>query len=288
MPLGILTKQASFAGIVTGSAGTATTRVTPQGKHYATWLIAKKAGGVAMTEAEMTASISSIEVLINGGQIHLCSPQKYRNLYFMETGEVLENGIIPILYYSPKLQNFIERGVTGIGCEDVSDFTINANLIGGAGNVLVSMECHEDYNPAIKEKVGTYRQIMELPRSITNTGEFEDNAIPTYGNDAALCAIYVYPGTNGVCDYVTLKTDDFERVSKASPAVLKSEEEMSGLHAISNVIGLHFDLGNSIGNAISMQDIKSIRCTTDWTVAPTTNTIFLLDFLRGVLTTSGK
>jgi len=282
MPLGILTKQPSFSGIVAGSAGVATTRITPQGKHFATYLYCYKAGGVAMTAAEITASINTIEVLIDGGQIHLARPQTYRDLYFHETGEVLENGIIPIPYYTTKFDTFAERIVTGIGCANVDSFSINLNTNAGAGNVLVNCECFADYNPSINADLGTFRQIVEMTRTILATGEFEDNTVPTYGLDAALCAMHVYPGTNGVCSYLTLKTDDFERASRVPPALLKTENEMCGLHEIAGVTSMHFDLGNIASSLVSMRNVKTIRLTSNWTTAPTTNSVFVLDYLRGV------
>lgn len=286
MPLGILTKQPSFSGIVTGSAGTASTKITPKGRHYATYLLAKKAGGTAMTEAEITAAIGSIEVRLNGGIVSSARPQTLRNIYFRETGEVLDNGIIPLIWYNTALESFEERVATGIGCANVQDFMINAILL--AGGVLVTLETWSDYNPTINEDIGTYRQIFELPRTFGSTGDFEDNTIPTYGDDCAFKALHIIPGTNGVLQDLTFKTDDFERVSRATPAILKAESEMVGLHEISGWASLHFDLGRKIGSVVAMAGVKTPRLTTNWSVANTTAFYVVIDAIRGVLNTAQK
>jgi len=291
MSMGILSKQMSAAGISAGAAGTGTIRITPTGKHFAAYLYARKANSVAMSEAEIVTSISSIEVTLNGTQIHLCKPKSYRDYYKHVTGATLATGCIPIMFYNPMLETDLQRGVSGIGCKDVNDFAININVT--AANVIVSLECYSDYNPNIKnEGVGTYIQMIEATRTIANTGEYDDNSMSTYGADAALMSMHIYPGTNGSLRSVTLKTDDFEIMSKATPAILQTETEMAGFTKLGNVpdtgletsiTSIHFDLSKTILSAVSMAGVKTLRMTTDWAVANATNVTILTVFMRGML-----
>ena len=325
MSIAIITRQQNLDGVKAGDAVVATGRISPKGKHFALYLIAKTSAGVPLTSDQIYASIGNVEVRLDGVQACFCDASMLRKIFIAEndiegvTGSTgatstLHNGVIPLMYYSSRLDTFDQRALTGLGMLDVGAYQVNVYTKAGAGNVCSQIEMYTDYNPDINVNLGTYRQIMQLTRTISSEGDYDDNQLPTYGNDAALNAIHIQPGlvlkTAAVVspaaaaiyspitlNHVTFKKDDRDLLSQIPPFILDTmlfsayirpdtpvSEYTSGFWSI------RFDTGNSIYNSLSMNGAKNLRLITNWSFTDRlagntdqpSNTIITLDHYRKV------
>lgn len=318
MALGILKKEKSMDGVAAGSK--ATSRITPQGVHFAVFLRALTAGGVELTAAQVAASMGTVEIKLNGETKVQARAGDLINLYAHKAGnypganrfdtlatQIASAAVVPFRWVDDTLDNAPDRLAYGVGMSDVNSYEITAEILNPAGATAIgSVEVYVDYEPNAILPLGAHRTLITYPRNFASTGQREETNLPLGNALEGLKALYYVQrlptaSTPGALAWLRVRADNRNIHEDTPPTVNACNYSAAGCRGLVNLSvngfltdvqtsvykhhflqAVHFDESFVKRAFLDQTTMRDVRITENWATTPGGAFDILIEMVKGL------
>ena len=252
MPRQILTKDPSLQGVQAGAIASAK---LPSGYTYAKVnLHCLDSSGNPVTVDNMIAGIEYVTVKADGKSFVDTIPAKWffdRFTYYNQKNsptEVLEPGVLPIVFEGETLNTEAERIVTGIGTANISDLTIEVKL--AATTTIAKIDVFSEKYMST-ENFGVHLAVRRYTRQFTGTGDYDESRLPDSMIGCAYRTLWLSEG-DGAISEVTVWRDNFEIFQRCPSSVNDIRQKVRGRVPQEGWYVVDFGLQNNLSSSVPM------------------------------------
>lgn len=265
-----------FADLDTPAASATRTGKLPVSHLYHGILLKFSASGTAATVAQLKAQVAEIVVKVDSKEILRATPTFLYDLQLYQgtaINVVNKNGIIPIWFQNPVMDDPLGKLVTGLGTANLQSLTVEVEFTGTITNVA-KCEIYGVVSPYNRD-LTQFLRISRRSFTQGSTGEMTINDLDV-NELAGLLDMHIGIGSNpGVFADVRLTRDNYDLVADVPPDVMDCILETYGRQSIvASYYHIDFAPYGLLGEFVDLRSARALKLVIDWSTAPTAFDIY--------------
>lgn len=271
-------KQPDLQNVTAG--GVATGKINPVGTQYAFYLECLNSSDNPVSVANIKAEIDHVTVRINGSEFlsELTPNFMYARQGYLHDaqGGAEVAGILGWNWIDASLDLAESRSLYAIGTEGsaaeggVDDISIEVKMNATVANIAKIQVFAAQTGE--QRRIGQHIRVNKYPRNVSSTGDYEETQLPKQLG-TAYKVLHIEEGS-GAIDKVTARIGNTTLNDQVSGELMQHILAMSKREKQSGFYHLAFDLLNSNGDYIPMNQVKDFRQIINFSTAPNAFNIY--------------